>query len=306
VLSELTPVQKDSDSDTPPAPPPKPYASQSNSVAPHSGKDDQLAQSFQGLTVADYSKPIKPEDLPPSNQGFVGGFHPTYMTDQDTPSGHAPPPSMPIPFSYTPPPSGKQSLTMQMALNPSVQLPNRPPSAPSKLSSESAPTTPGKPKPSENSATKPSGQPSTPGKSSTPSASSSPPSTPSGSKKDGQVQCSGTTKAGKQCSRYVKIAPALDQGSDEEISELNPPLERFCHQHTKELLGPSGCYARKNGEWVDFSGETSPYLNNEPFMLNATRRLDPELSSSRNSARAADRNGPGPIFVRCARVHLHL
>jgi hypothetical protein len=31
-------------------------------------------------------------------------------------------------------------------------------------------------------------------------------------------------------------------------------LPRFCFQHTKEIMGPSGYYLRKNGEWVNFAG----------------------------------------------------
>jgi len=81
-----------------------------------------------------------------------------------------------------------------------------------------------------------------------PSASSSPNAKPasaggrpSKSKKGSDDQCSGVTKAGQRCTRMVKIE------DDDDESE-----ERFCHQHSKELLGPSGFYARKNGEWVKF------------------------------------------------------
>ena len=31
-------------------------------------------------------------------------------------------------------------------------------------------------------------------------------------------------------------------------------LPRFCFQHTKEIMSPSGYYSRKNGEWVKFEG----------------------------------------------------
>jgi hypothetical protein len=56
----------------------------------------------------------------------------------------------------------------------------------------------------------------------------------------------------------VKVAPALSQQINEEDDDSDDSepneLERFCFQHTKELLTSSGCYARKNGEWVEFSG----------------------------------------------------
>jgi hypothetical protein len=40
-------------------------------------------------------------------------------------------------------------------------------------------------------------------------------------------------------------------------------IPQFCFQHTKELLGPSGYYARKNGEWVKFEDWIPPYLQSE-------------------------------------------
>jgi hypothetical protein len=53
------------------------------------------------------------------------------------------------------------------------------------------------------------------------------------------VQCSGVTKVGKQCARQVKAAPAL-------FSILPAAqIERFCHQHSKELLLVPGFYSHK-------------------------------------------------------------
>ena len=57
----------------------------------------------------------------------------------------------------------------------------------------------------------------------------------------------------------VKTGLALDLVSDDEDGELNPPIERFCYQHTKELLGNTGYYSRKNGEWVKFSGVSNDH-----------------------------------------------
>ena len=65
-------------------------------------------------------------------------------------------------------------------------------------------------------------------------------------------QCAGVTKAGRRCSRQVKSSPALSISYDGRGG--SPPIERFCFQHTKELLMPSGYYSRKNGDWINFPG----------------------------------------------------
>ncbi|KAF8163191.1 hypothetical protein B0H34DRAFT_650015 [Crassisporium funariophilum] len=73
-------------------------------------------------------------------------------------------------------------------------------------------------------------------------------------------QCAGVTKAGKRCTRKVKTGPALLSPDIDDAPGQSTSLPRFCHQHTKELLGPSGYYARKNGEWVTFEDWIPPYL----------------------------------------------
>ena len=62
-----------------------------------------------------------------------------------------------------------------------------------------------------------------------------------------QTQCAAFTKAGKQCTRQVKLKTSL-QGSDEE-GGLTP---RYCFQHVKEINSSTGFYARKNGIWIDY------------------------------------------------------
>lgn len=65
----------------------------------------------------------------------------------------------------------------------------------------------------------------------------------------GVTQCSGVTKAGNRCTRQVKAGPSLS------VVHPEVQLERFCFQHTKEVMAPSGFYSRKNGtEWVKFEG----------------------------------------------------
>lgn len=64
-----------------------------------------------------------------------------------------------------------------------------------------------------------------------------------------QTQCAAFTKAGKQCTRQVKLKTSL-QGSDEE----GGPTPRYCFQHIKEINSSTGFYARKNGVWIDYKG----------------------------------------------------
>ncbi|KAF9077500.1 hypothetical protein BDP27DRAFT_1253432 [Rhodocollybia butyracea] len=102
-------------------------------------------------------------------------------------------------------------------------------------------------------------------------ASSTPPTPVAGvSGVSGQIQCNGITKAGKRCTRLVKGGPALANvwGTGSSTTEN---VERFCFQHAKELLGPSGFYARKQHrdgqqssgiqEWIDFADYIPPYLH---------------------------------------------
>jgi hypothetical protein len=152
--------------------------------------------------------------------------------------------AMPSPFSDYP-----QSLTMQMALLPPVD------SRFARARPHSNPTFPSATKPSFSASTPARPSYGTPASIATPTKSakselSSAPSTP-GSRKAGQEQCSGVTKAGKRCTRMVKTT-AFDFNDNDPSS-----IPRFCHQHSKELLGPSGYYARKTGEWVKFDGAIS-------------------------------------------------
>ena len=172
---------------------------------------------------------------------FVGGFDPRNIFGSDTytasPS-YARPMVMPVPHS----------LTMQMALEP-VQdnnllfcaqsnqlLPSpRPQMNTNSISSSSRPD-------------KSAISISTP--TNTNSEVSSTQSTTS--KKSGAQRCAGVTKVGQRCSRMVKTGNTLLLDSEDEDGSMLLP--RFCFQHTKEILGPSGYYARKNGEWVKFEG----------------------------------------------------
>ena len=72
------------------------------------------------------------------------------------------------------------------------------------------------------------------------------------SKKSGGQRCAGVTKAGNQCSRIVKTGHTLLLESED--ADGSTLLPKFCFQHTKEIMSPSGYYSRKNGEWVKFEG----------------------------------------------------
>ena len=82
-----------------------------------------------------------------------------------------------------------------------------------------------------------------------PVRSSSTPSSPTATSTTGGTQCAGVTKAGKRCTRVVKSGVALLHVSPD------AEVERFCHQHAKEILNPTGFYSHKTGDdWVEFKG----------------------------------------------------
>lgn len=155
---------------------------------------------------------------------------------------------MPVPAPY----QAQQSLTMQYALQPTQEQTLAPPlpQRPHSTSPLSAPAHNLSPPPSP---AKPVVAPTKPKR----LRASSDPSTSSDQQALLQTQCAGVTKAGKRCTRQVKSGPALSQvlAEDDEDGSPTQPIERFCFQHAKELLEPSGYYARKNGEWVDFEGK---------------------------------------------------
>ncbi|KAK7449636.1 hypothetical protein VKT23_013111 [Stygiomarasmius scandens] len=234
--------------------------------------EDKLSQEFSSLNVSqstpDVTRPPQsspspsPSPLPHQqhigNQFngpvFVGGFH------------------MPAPST--------SSLTMQYALNnnhnnanylspPPLPRPPRvvsdpPPSFPhpvvydpfSPSSLPSSPTRP-PPKPSPDASVS-----SSPPKLIKPGrlrASSTPPSpttsaASSPSSADEITQCAGVTKAGKRCTRQVKSGPAYSSAVPEDKT-----IERFCFQHTKEVLSSSGIYIRS--QWIDFADYIPDYLS---------------------------------------------
>ncbi|PCH38440.1 hypothetical protein WOLCODRAFT_65061 [Wolfiporia cocos MD-104 SS10] len=74
---------------------------------------------------------------------------------------------------------------------------------------------------------------------------------------EAKVRCSGMTKAGKQCNRMVVTRPPLGSVHP----DVDVELERFCHQHVKELLKPPQ-FPTKAGTWIDFEVDWIPkYLH---------------------------------------------
>lgn len=243
-----------------------PANSSNNNSEPYKGRPSQfdsipvLEQSFNALQIHPQGHAHHNSD-----SNFVGGFSPGYSMPTRPPQSIAPTPPLPRPPAQFAPPnvsgpsqrprppsmplpetshSAPQSLTMQMALRPpheqngflSPHTAARPSttgnvSAPNLNIRHSLPSTPN-PKPTRRRASS---------------------VTSSGSTSTAQ-QCAGITKAGKRCTRQVKNGPALSKTYDPVESD---EVERFCFQHSKELLVPSGFYARKNGEWIDFDSTSS-------------------------------------------------
>jgi len=201
----------------------------------------QLSAIFDGLSVSGPTTPAAGR----VKTDFIGGFN---LASASTPTlnSSSGPQTMPVPHL---PPQGKQSLTMQMALNPNYLTrpgydepvtsplpPRTPKKPPRRYSSSSCPAVSA----TINSVSSP-----------TNNHSASTPSTPSS--KHNQVQCAGITKAGKRCTRQVKMSFAGDNGNSDEES-----VPRFCYQHTDEVLSPTGYYAKKTGNWVSFEGNKFP------------------------------------------------
>ncbi|KAF8078060.1 hypothetical protein FPV67DRAFT_1463957 [Lyophyllum atratum] len=255
----LDSFENNEQSTDPHLPPPNSTTTNAHSTPNLNLVDTELVQSFDALALSNSYRHH-------SDPNFVGGFNPGYRPANQAyvpspPSTSVSPqrpnisitqssqtpvlpqrsPPMPVPN-----PSA-QSLTMQMALRPEGQHvtssagPPRPHSASvlssySELSFATSPSS--SDRPNASSPTKPKRL----------RASSTPVNSLASSSRQ---QCAGVTKAGKRCTRLVKSGTAFLQAQND-AEDGDSPVEVFCFQHTKELLGPSGYYARKDGKWVDF------------------------------------------------------
>lgn len=235
--------------------------------------------------------PDSNEHQRPDTSGFVGGFSQTHLQGaHSTQNGAfgAPPPSFPQPqLNLNPLPTPPKirpvlapepedgSRTMRYAQQaasgglrpPDAQVPHRPHSDSAVPQAEESISSRPSPRPTNSSRrASASHVPAVAGNASpargrrrASSTASSPPS----SSADDRVQCSGTTKAGKRCSRYPKVGSMLtsiDSGVDGE------PV-RYCHQHRNEILTPSGFYTRTQGQqvWVKFEGQSFPSCIEQHF-----------------------------------------
>ena len=107
--------------------------------------------------------------------------------------------------------------------------------------------------------------------------SSEPPSSSDEKKDQSDVQCSGHTKAGKRCTRLVKVGPPL--------AIVHPDaedVERFCFQHVKDVFSNSGFYLKRDEgqEFIKFEGAhlTGTSAFHSKLSNPRATRLDTQLS----------------------------
>lgn len=238
-----------------------------------------LVEAFDAMALAGKSNESKrlPDPLPPNGNrasSFIGGFNPEKLAanalldatkrqpihnGQPIPSskGVSSPLQNPPTFVVTMPSprSGKQSLTMQHALNTMAPPVNSSPSCPHSDSFLS----PGimahpsisvgmRPRPTLDVTPK-----------SRPRAASLPPSPLSPPVFKNTTQCSSMTKLGKQCSRQVKL-PSTH-------SHIDPIPVVYCHQHRDAMFhAQTGFYVRRKGmadTFVEFSDYIPQYLQRD-------------------------------------------
>ncbi|OBZ75630.1 hypothetical protein A0H81_04824 [Grifola frondosa] len=303
--------------------------SSSDTNLPASADDDIVTRTFAKLTLGESRKSTGERPAIQPNGGFVGGFSsaapqllPKTRTSNDSDAVPPRPPpgagsvSFPVPAVYGSPgplprppgpvmPVPQLSQTMQRALNGSpsrVKQSLRPPVAvamtrPHSDSSVFSPSTPHRP----HAVHAPSSAPAKP-----PSSHASPPVTPTrrprASSTTATVQCSGITRAGKRCARPVKVGRAFvraDQDVDEEP-------QRYCFQHTKDLLKPSGFYTVKDGTWITFGDWIPEYLQPETQLLLRTEmdkaRSDFDVNGYIYTFEIRDPNTPTEIHLKVGRT----
>jgi hypothetical protein len=122
------------------------------------------------------------------------------------------------------------------------------------------------------------------------STGSSPDRTSSPSHRTDVVQCSGITKAQKLCTRMVKINYPLGGTSDK--------IERFCYQHTKEILKPTGYYPCQNSNWVDFHRNILLFLISTIPLTLVFSSLDTYIFGRIHASNLTNGDGEGEIRTR--------
>ncbi|KDQ59582.1 hypothetical protein JAAARDRAFT_126901 [Jaapia argillacea MUCL 33604] len=223
-------------------------------------QDDVLIEILGALALSYIISPVPQQPNTPPRPNLISrppipsaSGSPYTPTRSDTsniprPRPHPDPHSAPPPSKLDPPTSPHQRPPHTRPHSDSAL----PPPAPQLASSISSPPRyrPLTTKPSPGLATPPNRGPRAVSTPTTPiSASTSSPTRGT----NGTVQCSGYTATGKQCTRQVKLSD-VDVGGG----------EKFCHQHTKVLMVPSGFFSRKGGsDWIGFKDWIPDHLSME-------------------------------------------
>ena len=203
---------------------------------------------------------------------------------------------IPMPIPMHAPQAGKPSLTMQYALGSlKPDTPTKPALAPPFLivpprphsdsivspKAASRPRLSAVPGPSPSTLDVP---PSRPRAASVPSS----PATSSSGRNT--TQCDATTRAGKQCSRQVKL-PATH-------SHLDPTPVLYCRQHKEAMIPPTGFYVRKAGNedrFVEFSRMRTLEVKEEDGRLISFRRLYTHIPAGGYPIGTESGNGKGDV-----------
>ncbi|CAE6418512.1 unnamed protein product [Rhizoctonia solani] len=114
-------------------------------------------------------------------------------------------------------------------------------------------------------------------------------------------QCSAITKAGKRCTRQVKSGPALLYQSPGVL------LDRFCFQHTKDVLQPTGFYSHaKVNTWVTFAEWIPSYLQPDTQAALRAEMEKPASSSDKDGYIYAyeirNPNTPDEVHIKVGRA----
>ena len=212
---------------------PSPNRNASSNPSPHTDLN-VVTQSLQAISLEDNG--FGPD--------FVGGFNPAFINS--TAPRHAfnakpgPLPQPPKNLLTVASPQGNYSRTMQYALSGELPRGIEPHQKP-EINTKLAPIT------RQRNVSAPPSSPSSDLANPTPERKQRRASVGASPRTQQQTQCAAFTKAGKQCTRQVKLKSSL-QGSDEE-GEMTP---RYCFQHVKEINLSTGFYARKSGVWIDY------------------------------------------------------
>ncbi|KAG1868800.1 hypothetical protein C8R48DRAFT_701426 [Suillus tomentosus] len=281
-----------------------------------------LVQAFDAMALA--GKPNESKRLPdplPANgnraSSFIGGFSPERLAvnalldatkRQPTHSGQSSPnskgilPPLPMPPTFVvaipSPQTGKQSLTMQHALNTKPLPVITPPSHPHSDSLR-PPDIMAYPSISVGMRSRPALD-ITP--KSRPRAISVPLSPSSSSATKNTTQCSSMTKLGKRCSRQVKL-PSTH-------SHIDPIPVVYCHQHRDAMFhAQTGFYVRQKGmadTFVEFSDYIPQYLQRDTQLA---LRVEMEKAASTSDVpgyiytyEIRDTKRPGVIQLKVGRA----